>query len=240
MARHRTVLLVSLLCLTSAFAGIHALVASNLGFLVNCPLRAAGPGSRSGTNPVNLPYQRDAQLLTGGAIMNDVGLFNVANVQRFLESTDGIQVYTGRKGLWPPVSITDPGLPGGLDPLQFVDFPLSTGECYFIRMVTTVNYVVGGSSDPTVTLTLDAGGMGSNSGTNFVGLPYHAVASTASQLMQDIGFANVANVQRFVTETDTLQVYTGRKGSGADFTLDPCECYFIKMNTTVNYIPTHY
>jgi hypothetical protein len=42
-------------------------------------------------------------------------------VQKFLKATDGLQVYTGRKGSGP-------------------DFALAPGEAYFIKMAATVNY----------------------------------------------------------------------------------------------------
>ncbi len=58
--------------------------------------------------------------------------------------------------------------------------------------------------------------------------------------MDDIGLANVASVQKFLKSSDGLQTYTGRKGSGADYPLTPGEAYFVKMNTTVNYTPSHY
>jgi hypothetical protein len=58
--------------------------------------------------------------------------------------------------------------------------------------------------------------------------------------MDDIGFASVLSVQKFLKATDGLQVYTGRKGAGPDFALAPGEGYFIKMATTVNYNPSHY
>jgi hypothetical protein len=107
-------------------------------------------------------------------------------------------------------------------------------------MNTTTNYLIGGSSDPSVVLQLDAPGPGSRSGTNFIALPYHSTANSASQLLQDIGLANVANVQRFVAATDSIQAYTGRKGSPPDFPIVPTECYFVKMNTTTSYIPSHW
>ncbi len=82
----------------------------------------------------------------------------------------------------------------------------------------------------------------SKSGTSTLALPDNRQAglNTAKNLMDDIGLANVANVQKYVKSTDALQVYTGRKGSGADFALTPGEAYFVKMNTTVNYTPSHY
>jgi hypothetical protein len=232
MVRNTIGLLVSVVSAVALSAGIQALLASNVGFLVNCPLTATGPGSRSGSHTVNLPYRRDAQLLAANDLLRDLQITNVANVQRFIESTDAIQVYTGRKG-----SLSEEEALGG----HPNDFPIQPGECYFAKMLVKVDYVVGGSSDPGVGLALDAPGPASMSGTNFVSLPYHTIARTAGELMQDIGLSSVANVQRFITATDSLHVYTGRKGSPSpDFALDPCECYFIKMNTTVNYIPSHY
>ena len=214
--------------LAALLLGARALLASNMGFIVNCPLPAAGVGSLSGTHTLNLPYQHDAQLNDGGDLMADLQISNVRNIQKFLEANDGLLVYTGRKGSFTPEEPAGP------------NFAIQPGECYFVKMLSKVDYVIGGSSDPHTVLSLDGSGIGHLSGTNFVSLPYHAIARTASELMHDIGFANVASIQRFLTETDGLQVYTGRKGSPPDFPLDACECYFIKMNTTVNYIPSHY
>lgn len=210
--------------LTVALAVVLAagtLLASNMGFKLNYPLTATGAGSVSGTNTLALPDNRQAGINAASTLMNDIGLVNVNNVQRFLEATDGLQVYTGRKGSGP-------------------DFALATGEGYFVRMNTTVNYIVVGSHDPAFANPLNSTGAGSVSGTNFFSYPYHATATSASALINDIGLANVNNVQKFLKATDGLQVYTGRKGSGPDFALAPGEAYFIRMNTTVNYNPSHY
>jgi len=220
MVHTRTALALAVI-LAALLCGVRALLASNMGFVVNCPLPALGPGSLTGSNTLNFPYQRDAQLVHAGDVLTDLGIANVSGVMKFLEPVDALTVYTGRKGGGP-------------------SFPLQSGEGYFIRMLRPVDYVIGGSSDPAVVLQLDAPGPASRSGTNLVALPYHATARTASELMEGIGFANVASVQGFVTETDGLRVYTGRKGSPPDFALDPCAAYFIKMNTTVNYVPSHY
>jgi hypothetical protein len=83
----------------------------------------------------------------------------------------------------------------------------------------------------------------SNSGTNTINLPYILGASvvTANDLIHDIGFANVQNVQRFIRSTDAIQVYIGRGGSpGTNFALVADECYFVKMSTSVNYVPSRY
>jgi len=206
--------------LAAALAG-GVLVASNMGFLVWRVLEGPGAGSPTGTNTLALPYNRIPGLNNASDLMTDIGFGNVGNVQRYVEATTGLQVYTGRKASGP-------------------DYPLNAGECYFVRMNATVNYLIGGSSAPGIVLPLDPPGPGNPNGTNFIALPYHRTAATASQLMTDIGFANVANVQRFIASTSGLQVYTGRKASGPDFPLSPTECYFVRMNAFVAYIPSHY
>lgn len=48
-------------------------------------------------------------------------------------------------------------------------------------------------------------------------------------------------MSRFIKTTDSLEIYTGRKGSpNADFPIKHDECYFIAMNATVNYTASHY
>ena len=206
--------------LAAALAG-GVLVASNMGFLVWRALEGPGPGSPTGTNTLALPYTRIPGLNNASDLMTDIGFGSVANVQRWVEATTGLQVYTGRKASGP-------------------DFPLAAGECYFVRMSASVNYLIGGSSAPGLAIPLDPPGPGNPSGTNFITLPYHRTAATASQLMADIGFASVVNVQRFLAPTTAIQVYTGRKASGPDFPLSPTECYFVRMSAFVAYVPSHY
>lgn len=205
-----------------ALLAISGLIASNMGFKLNYRLEsAAAAGSVSGTNVIALPYNAQSGVVTALDLMNDIGFTNVANVQRFVESNDGLETYTGRRGS-PPI------------------FNLVQGDGYFIKMNSGVDYIVVGSHDPSTAISLDASGAGSISGTNFFALPYHSTAATALDLMNDIGFADVANVQRFVESNDGLETYTGRRGSPPIFNLVPGEAYFIKMNSTVAYVPSHY
>ncbi|HJQ97316.1 MAG TPA: hypothetical protein VJ826_03325 [Candidatus Polarisedimenticolaceae bacterium] len=200
-----------------------ALRGSNMGFLINCTLQGPAPGvSRSGINTVNLPWQ--SNLATASALMTDIGFPGVANVQNFVTATDGLELFTGRKGSPSP------------------DFALAAGSCYFVTVAAATPYVIEGSDVPGLVRPLLAPLAGiSKTGTNFVAVPYHSTADTALELMTEIGFASVTNVQRFITATDGLEVYTGRKGSpNANFPLVPCECYFIRMNAPVMWIPTHY
>jgi len=198
-----------------------ALVASNMGFKLNYTLSQLGAGSLSGTNTLALPDNRQTGLADAKNLMDDIGFANVTNVQKFLKATDSLQVYTGRKG-------------GG------TAFPLVAGEGYYVRMAVTTPYIVVGSDDPAIAYPLTQLGPGSLSGTNFYAYNYHQTAADAKALMDDIGFANVTNVQKFLKATDSLQVYTGRKGGGTAFALTPGEAYYVRMATTVNYTPSHY
>jgi hypothetical protein len=200
-----------------------ALVASNMGHMATVRLYSATSGvSYSGTNTVNLPYYLGPNILNAKDLMDDIGFASVINVQRFLKLTDSLQVYTGRKN-------------GG------VGFTLTPGECYKVQMSATTDYTVVGSHVPTQVVTLNAYETGvSASGTNWVSLPFNITARNAKELMDDIGFANVYSVSRFLRASDSLQTYTGRKNGGTAFPISYDECYLIKMNTTVNYIPSHY
>jgi len=199
------------------------LLASNMGFKLNYTLNATLAGtSKTGTNTLALPDLRQTGLNTAKNLMDDVTLANVTNVQKFIKSNDSLQLYTGRKG-------------------SPADFGMVAGEALFLKMATATNYIVVGSDDPTLAYTLQATLAGtSKTGTNFYGYNYHQTAATAKGLMDDIGLANVTNIQKFVKSNDSLQLYTGRKGSPADFNLVPGEGYFIKMATTVSYTPSHY
>jgi hypothetical protein len=179
--------------------------------------------SLSGTSSLALPDNRQAGVNTANNLLNDITFANVQSVSKFLEANDGLQVYTGRKGT-----------PGA-------DFALAAGEGYLVKMTTTTNYIVVGSHDPAFAHNLNQAGGGSLSGTNLFAFPYHGTPTTSKTLMDDIGFANVQSVAKYLKANDGLQVYTGRKGTpGADFALVPGEAYYVKMSTTVNYIPSHY
>jgi hypothetical protein len=206
-----------------------ALVASNKGVKLNYSLDQTGapvPGgtSKFGINTLALPDNRQSGLNTSIDLMNDIGFAGTGNVQRFIEASDGLEVYTGRKG--------SPN----------VNFPLATGEAYFVTMSTTTPYIVVGSDDPAITYNLNALQVGvSKSGTNFYAYNSHQTAATSKGLMDDVGFASTANIQRYIEATNGLEVYTGRKGSpNADFALVPGEGYFVVMSATVNYAPSHY
>jgi hypothetical protein len=199
--------------------------ASNMGFKLNYTLSATSAGvSKTGQSTLALPDNRQSGLNTSKNLMDDIGFANVQSIAKFLKATDSFQTYTGRKG--------SPG----------ADFPLTSGEAVIVKMSTSVNYIAVGSDDPALAYGLTATSAGvSKTGQNFFAYNYHQTAGDSKQLMDDIGFANVQSIAKFLKATDAFQTYTGRKGSpGANFSLVPGEGYIVKMGTTVNYTPSHY
>jgi hypothetical protein len=198
-----------------------ALVASNMGFKLNYTLSQAGAGVASGTNTLALPDNRQTGLNSAKNLMDDIGSANVLNISRLVQSNDSFASYTGRKSS-PP------------------DFALTAGEGLYVKMGTTTNYIVVGSDDPTLAYSLKQAGAGVLTGTNFFAYNYHQTAATSKTLMDDIGSANVLNISKLVQSNDSFASYTGRKSSPPDFALVPGNAYYVKMSTTVNYLPSHY
>ena len=202
-----------------------ALVASNMGFKLNYTLNQGGVGgSATGVRSLALPDNRQTGLTDAKSLMDDIGFANVATISRYLSSSDALQPYTGRK--------TTPS----------TAFGLAAGQGYLVKMFTSVNYVIVGSDDPALVYPLFQGGAGgSATGVTLYSYNYHQTAADAKALMDDIGFANVATISRYLSGSDALQPYTGRKTAPSTFfTLTPGEAYYVKMFTTVNYTPSHY
>jgi hypothetical protein len=204
-----------------------ALVASNMGFKLNYTLnQTVGGVSKSGTNLIALPDNRQTGMNTAKNLIDDIGLLSVTQLQRFVKSTDTFAGYTART----PQTAAN-------------DFALAAGEGYVVKMKTNTAYIIVGSDEPALGYVLSQTAAGvSKSGTNFYAYNYHQTAGTAKGLLDDIGLLSVTQIQRFVRSTDTYAGYTGRTPQTAanDFALAPGDVYIIKMKTTATYTPSHY
>jgi hypothetical protein len=205
-----------------------ALVASNMGFKLNYTLNHALAGtSKSGTNQIALPDNRQSGMNTAKNLIDDIGLASVASIQKFIKSSDTYASYTARA---PQTAAAD--------------FALVAGDGYVVKMKTAVNYIIVGSDDPALPYPLLQAQVGvSKSGTTLYQYNYHQTAASAKGLLDDIGLASVASVQRFVRSSDGFASYTGRspQTAAADFALVPGDAYIVKMKTTVAaYLPSHY
>jgi hypothetical protein len=193
------------------------LTASNMGFKLNRALVAAGPQSLTGFNTIGLPYNRQVGIDNASDLFGDIGYVNVSQIQKFVPNGDSFTGYA----------------------LGSPDFALNAGEGYFVQMSQDLNYIVVGSHDPGAQIPLEAAGVTSTSGLNFYAPPYHATSSTASELFAELGYLNVAQIQRFDSAPagDSFASY----GLGSpDFPLNPGEAYFVQMSQSLNFTPSHY
>jgi hypothetical protein len=215
-------------CVVVAAGG---LLASNMGFKLNYRLNTTTPGvSLAGKNTLSLPYFRQTGMNDSIGLILDIGggtVTPVASVSRYNELTDAFAVYTGRMGTPAP------------------NFALTAGEGYFVSMTSSLNYIVVGSHDPSLQIQLETTTPGvSAAGKNLVATPYNITSTNSIQMMLDIGGGTVtpvASVSRYNPITDAFQVYTGRMGTPAPvFALAPGEAYFVSMNSTIAWTPSHY
>ncbi len=194
------------------------IVASNMGFRRIRPLKAADGGveSLTGVNTLGLPYVRKPGLVTVANLWDDLKAqdVDVLEIRRYDSATDQEIVYTE-------------GQP---------DFPLQPGEGYFVQVGSDHDYTIMGSHSPAAVLTLHGPGPESVNGIHFIALPYHALASTASDLFKEIGSPSIVEIQRYDTATDLYQVYAA---GSPDFQLVPGEAYKVKLSSRVDYVPAH-
>jgi len=185
------------------------LMASNMGFKLNYPLTAQDVGvSKTGRQCMGLPYNRQVGIDTAEQLLTDTGAFSI---EKFEPSVDGNSAY--------------PGVP---------DFPLAEGGGYLVRVLADTNYIAVGSHDPSLEIQFKAQAVGvSKTGRNRFAPPYHAVASTAEELLTEIG---AFSIEKFEPSVDGNSAYPGVP----DFALEPGNCYLVRVLSDTNYIPAHY
>lgn len=211
------------------------LLASNMGFKLNYTLIAAGQGvpeggtSLDGTNDIAIPDFPQTGMVTANDLRLDIGAPANGGVSKLLRATNTLQIYTG-KGTG-------------------INFNLVAGDGYRVKVtgLSSVNYIVVGSHNPSLSHVLIAAGQpvpeGGNSldGTNTYNFPYHSVAATANDLRLEIGAPANGGVSKLLRASNTLQIYTG-KGTGLNFNLVPGAAYRVKVTglANVSFVPNHY
>lgn len=214
-ARGRTIAALLVGTIVVFVGGLHA---SNMGFKIVYPMKAAQSGvSVLGFNMLGLPYVPEAGLVTARDLLADIGYLNVGEIDRYNRTNNQWDVY----------SLAIP-----------VDFPLVPGEGYFVKMQQDLNYKIVGSHDPSVVLHLVHTGPSSLVGQNLIALPYHATAATASELFAELGYVNVAEVDRYNPASGMFDIYS--LANPVDFPLVRGSAYFVKAIQDVDFIPSHY
>lgn len=202
---------------------------TGMGFFEPKPLTGPGAFPEDGTNTISLPFATEAGIEFALDLINDIGGPDCANsanpvlsIARYLKSTAGLQAYTGCAG---------------------VNFPLDRGVAYQVKVDTNVNYDIVGMHRPGCPITFTGPGVFPEDGTNLYSHPYHAISETASELIAEIGGAlcsatgPVVSIARYIKASAGLDAYTGC--AGIDFGLIDAEAYYIKVDSDVQFTPTH-
>lgn len=155
------------------------------------------------SNYVSLPYY--TSYTNAASLLADIP--NSTSVERWDNPSGTFQVWTGRG----------------------TNFQISPGEAYIVNVSTDSTWVVLGSHNPSLALTLTAGY------SNYISVPYHSTATNAASLLAQI--PNATAVERWDNPSGTFEVWTGR---GTNFPITPGEGYIVNVSTTTNWVPAHY
>jgi len=169
---------------------------------------------------------------------NAVDLLSLSNgglaVLKYIPATDKLFKYDGTCREVTRADMLGAGTPtsgeGGACGCFCVDASVANGYFLIRNAPGFIQYVANSSGPLPVTL---------SPGFNFWMSPdCPPVSNTAFALMNEIGFASVFNVQRYIQATNGFEIYTGRKGSpNVDFPIERAETYVITMNSTVPFTP---
>lgn len=113
------------------------------------------------------------------------------------------------------------------------DFPINPGECVNVQTSSTHNWIVVGSHNPGLSVPITTGT------SNYVSVPYHETAATASALWTELGgLARGIIISRFNQTTGFWEKYAS--SSDPDFPITPGEGYNIQTAATFGWIPSHF
>jgi hypothetical protein len=191
-----------------------------MGFKLNYPLQATQASvSKTGRNTIGLPYNRQVGIDVASQLLADVNAGGISAIQleKFNKDSDTNSPYPG-------------GAAG--------DFSLVASEAYLLRVVSSGDYIIVGSHDPGLAVSLQATAPGvSKTGRSRYAHPYHGVASVASELLAELG-PTAIQVENFNIDSDTNSPYPG--GALGDFSLVPGQGYLVRVITDTNFVPAHY
>lgn len=109
------------------------------------------------------------------------------------------------------------------------NFSVTPGEAYIVTVSANTTWVVVGSHNPSLALSMTAGY------NNYVSVPYHTTATNASTLLSQI--PNGTKVSRWDNASNSFQSWTGL---GTNFTLTPGEGVIVTVSGSAGWTPAHY
>lgn len=178
-----------------------AAIASNMGFKISIPL-AAGTAN----NWVSIPYYNSYS--NAGAMFADIT--NASQVSRWDNTGAAFQSWNGARG---------------------TNFTVTAGEAYLVKVSSATNWIVVGSHNPSLVISLTAG-----TANNWVAVPYHTTAANAGALFTQI--TNASQVSRWDNTGAAFQSWNGARGT--NFTVTAGEGVLVKVSSASTWTPAHY
>ena len=157
------------------------------------------------SNYVSLPYYNSYADAT--AMFNDITGASV--VSRWNNATPIWENWTGARG---------------------TNFAVTAGEAYVVQVSATTNWIVVGSHNPGLAVTMTV------NYSNYISVPYHTTATNASTLFTQIPSASV--ISRWNNATPIWENWTGARGT--NFALTVGEGYVAQVSATGTWPPAHY
>ncbi len=204
------------------------LLSSNMGFKLTKTLIFQDPNYLN-TNWISLPYYYLTGTVTAENVCDDIG----GTCNTLGNCTVGKwDVSTNTGSTW--ACQTTKGTP----------FTINPGEGIYVQPNASVDFVIVGSHNPTLSLTLtfqDPNYLN----TNWISVPYHTTVTTAEELCDEIGGTcntlGNCTIGKWDVSTNTGSTWACQTTKGTPFTISVGEAVYVQPNATITgYIPSHY
>lgn len=156
-------------------------------------------------NYVSLPFYNS--YTNAASLFADIP--NCTSVSRWDNPSGTVQSWTGTRG---------------------INFAVTPGESYIVTVSISSNWIVVGSHNPSLAVTMTAGW------NNYISVPYNTTATNAETLFADV--PNCTSVSRWDNPSGTVQSWTGTRG--INFPLTPGEGLIVTVSSTSGWTPSHY
>ncbi len=193
--------------------------ASNMGFKIVKPVNLE---SGSNINIIGLPYNFPDVDGDGDVDADDVA-----------QDMGGIGVGVSEVAKWDAVNQAWISWLGG----RSTNFALTPGEGLLVKVPADLNYVIVGSHDPSVTVTVD---LQAGSNISMIAVPYHSMSTTADDVANEFGGigVGVSEVSKWDATNQAWISWLG--GRSTNFALTPGEGLLVKVPAQVVWSPSHY
>jgi len=186
-------------------AAVLMLIVSLVAIGSNMGFKISIPLTAGYSNYVSLPYYNS--YTTDNSLFSDIP--NCGVVSRWNNATGAWQNYAGGRASL---------------------FNVTAGEAYVVGVSASGNWIVVGSHNPGLAVTLTSGY------SNYVSVPYHTTATTDNSLFTQIPGAGV--ISRWNNATGSWQNYAG--GRASLFNITAGEGYVVGVSSTTAWTPAHY